>query len=138
MGEFLAAYKKTNRSEGGFANDPDDRGEETYAGVSRKFYPKWEGWPIIDRYKPLKHGQLINDFKLESAIRTFYYKNYWQPINGDAIEDQAIAEKLYDIGVNRGCRTTIKDIQEILGIPQTGVVDAATIEAINNPAKYLI
>lgn len=138
MAEFLAAYKKTAATEGGYVNDPSDNGGETYGGISRKFHPEWEGWRILDTYKPLKTGQIINDTRLESAVRTFYYRTYWQPINGNAMDDQAIAEKLYDIGVNRGQRTTIKDIQEVLGIPQTGNVDAATIEAINNPAKYLV
>jgi len=137
MAEFLAAYKETLAAEGGYVKDPDDNGGETYCGISRKNHPNWEGWKIVDSYKPLKHGRIINDVNLISLVRTFYYKNFWQPIDGDKLEDQALAKKAYDIGVNRGVRTSTKDLQEVLGIPQTGKMDAATIAAINNPAKYL-
>jgi hypothetical protein len=37
--------------EGEWVNDPDDRGGETYRGISRVHWPKWAGWAIIDAEK---------------------------------------------------------------------------------------
>lgn len=138
MAEFLAAHKKTDTHEGGFANVKGDRGGETYAGVARNMWPKWEGWKIVDKYKPLKHNQKIKDVELESMVKLFYKRNFWDKIGGDAIDDQEVAFKLYDFAVTSGQPRSIKNIQEVLGIPATGVIDSKTIEAINNPTKFLI
>ncbi|RYD50653.1 MAG: hypothetical protein EOP52_13405, partial [Sphingobacteriales bacterium] len=35
MADFLTAYKRTAVAEGGYANDPDDLGGETYKGIAR-------------------------------------------------------------------------------------------------------
>lgn len=137
MADFKPAFQKTAGHEGGYANDPDDTGKETYAGISRKWHPHWGGWAIVDAYKPLRHNQRINNPKLEAAIEQFYKEKYWDVLNADEIEDQAIAERLFDFGVNAGYSRSIRQIQSALGIPVTGKPDETTIDAINNPAKYL-
>lgn len=137
MADFNLAYPKTKGNEGGYAHIPGDTGGETYMGISRKWFPAWAGWSIVDTYKPLKPGQVIQNTRLMEAVKGFYKKEFWDKLNGDSIDDQLIAERLYDFGVNAGVGRSIKQIQEVLGIPQTGKPDAATLEAINNPAKYL-
>ena len=137
MADFQKAYKKTAKNEGGYANVPGDTGGETYAGISRKWWPNWAGWKIIDARKPLKHNQTLNIEALHALVQAFYKKQFWDTIGGDAIDDQLTAERLYDFGVNAGASRSLKQIQEALGIPQTGKPDAATIAAINNPLKHL-
>ena len=44
MADFRLAYKKIEAAEGGYVNDPDDKGGETYKGISRKANPDWNGW----------------------------------------------------------------------------------------------
>ena len=51
MATFEDAYKKVVKVEGSYVCDSDDSGGETYKGISRRYNPKWEGWPIIDNYK---------------------------------------------------------------------------------------
>lgn len=138
MADFLQAYKKTSKNEGGYANVKNDTGGETYAGISRKWFPNWSGWKIVDARKPLKQGQVLDISALHALVRAFYKMNFWDPISGDDIEDQLTAERLYDFGVNAGAPRSVMQIQEILGIPQTGKVDAATIAAINNPLNHLL
>ena len=58
MADFLISFKKTNINEGGFVDDPSDSGGMTYAGVSRKWFPNWEGWKIVDAHKPLHRNQI--------------------------------------------------------------------------------
>ena len=48
MADFLTAYAPLARYEGGWCNDPADRGGETYAGIARNFFPAWPGWALID------------------------------------------------------------------------------------------
>ena len=53
MAIFNLAYKKLEVAEGGYVNDPDDKGGETYKGISRKANPNWAGWISIDQIKKL-------------------------------------------------------------------------------------
>ena len=39
--------------EGGYVDDRDDRGGETYRGISRNNFPDWKGWKKIDGFKPV-------------------------------------------------------------------------------------
>lgn len=141
MADFKIAYVKTSNFEGGYANVKGDRGGETYAGITRKYFPKWAGWKIVDDYKRkygIKHGQRLKNVKLEELIKAFYKKEFWDVISGDEIEDQGTANRLYDFGVNAGYGRSIKQLQEVLGLPATGKVTDQLIDAINNPAKYLL
>ena len=97
MTDFTAAYKKTLGAEGWFklTNIPGDAGGQTYAGISRRANPSWEGWKNIDR------GQSVP----ESMVSTFYKATYWDAVFGDDIADQHSAESLYDFAVNGGGST---------------------------------
>lgn len=138
MAKFEIAYKKTNKNEGGYSNVSTDTGGETYAGISRKFWPNWAGWKIVDAHKPLKRNQKINDPQLEVLKKAFYKKEFWDKVEGDPIEDQPIADTLYDFAVNANFPPSIKNIQNALGIPATGKITAGLIDAINNPEKYYV
>lgn len=117
--------------EGGYANVKGDNGGETYAGISRKFHPTWDGWAMVDCNKPLSHNEIIHDSKLEFAVRRFYKVNFWDKIKGDSIISQRIAELLYDYSVHSGKRATTS-IQSILGLKQDGIIGNVTLSAINN------
>lgn len=50
-----------------------------YLGISRKDYPKWQGWKIINQYK--ENGVNIKDIqdeRLDILVRNFYYTIYIQ------------------------------------------------------------
>ena len=138
MADFLIAYKKTGGWEGGWNHVANDRGQETYKGIARKFWPKWEGWKIIDKKKPLKHGAIIKDEALEKLVHSFYKTQFWDVVAGDQIEDQNTANTLYDFGVNAGYGRSIQNIQIVLDLPPTGKITAQLLERINNPEKYLV
>ena len=62
MARFDEAIKKILDHEGGYVNNPKDKGGETYMGISRKAHPKSKVWSIIDKvtikYKTV--SELIN------------------------------------------------------------------------------
>lgn len=142
MANFEIAYNRTNINEGGYANVTGDNGGETYAGIARKFWGNWEGWKIIDKFKknngPLRRNQVINDPELNRLKKEFYKKNFWDVINGDAIENQRTANTLYDFGVNSGQSRSIRNIQKVLGLTENGKLSKELIDAINNPLNYFI
>lgn len=109
MADFKTAYSKTAIVEGGYANDPDDRGGETYKGLARKMEPGWEGWPLIDIIKKQvgTKPDVINRAAeanpgLQMLVHSAYKNSYWNVMNLDLVQDQRVANELYDTGVNMG------------------------------------
>jgi hypothetical protein len=56
---YKEAYKATCKFEGGYANDKNDTGGETYKGIARNYWPKWAGWKTVDASKV--NGVLSSD-----------------------------------------------------------------------------
>lgn len=120
MADFEIAYGETEIREGGYVNDPVDKGGETHRGVARKFNADWQGWPIIDKIKqdhPMDFKQRINDNEvLAELAKALYRKRYWDPIRGDEVPSQHIANKVFDTGVNQGVGRSITYMQEGLNL----------------------
>lgn len=121
MANFDIAHKTTSKNEGGYANNPLDRGGETYRGIARNFWSVWPGWVIIDAVKA-KTGTkgidaiLAKNTALQSLVDSFYKINFWDVNRLDAILNQELANKLFDIGVNSGTGTAAKTLQEALNL----------------------
>lgn len=114
MSDFQTAYQLTAINEGGYSNDPTDSGGETYAGISRKNFPHWTGWATVDKYKPMKQGQYIEDHGLKGLVMMFYEVNFWKPIKGYALESQELANYLYDTAVNMGVGVALQLLKQSL------------------------
>ncbi len=136
MADFTKSFNRTAKNEGGYVNDPVDRGGETWKGIARKFWPNWDGWDIIDFHKKdPKFPSLLNAHeKLELSLRKFFKKEFWDVIRGDEILMQPMADSIYDSAVNMGTRTAIKLAQRTKGISETGRLDNYTLDRLNNKA----
>lgn len=136
MANFDEAFKLTGHNEGGYANNPNDHGGETYAGIARKFWPNWSGWLIIDDYKQKHSITGINTYLksnaiIQSAIAHFYKLNFWDINKLDLIKDQQLANNVYDFGVNSGVGKAAKTLQKVIGVTQDGIIGPKTIAATN-------
>lgn len=127
MASFEQAIGKTLLFEGGYSNRPNDSGGETYRGISRKNFPKWEGWTIVDATSDKK--QLDNNAVAAALVVTFYRQNFWVE---DAITDQPTANKIFDLSVNVGKVHAFKITQIAAGIEADGVWGPKTLAAINS------
>lgn len=48
-----------------------------YLGISKKEYPRWQGWKIITAYRARGVDvKSINDVLLDTHVRNFYYTKY--------------------------------------------------------------
>jgi len=124
MADFLTAFEKTIADEGGYqlTDIPGDRGGMTYAGIARKPNPDWSGWQFIDR----------KDFgSATPLVREFYKLNFWDRVRGDDITNQAIAETIFNFGVNTGTGVAIKLAQLIVGVTPDGAIGPKTVERLN-------
>jgi lysozyme family protein len=117
---FTNAFNATMGYEGGYAFDPVDPGGETYKGISRVHNPSWEGWAIIDSYKPLNNGYsvLYNSKSLDHLTRQLYEEKYWINPGFDNVDliFPELAEKLFDVGVNVGTGRVSKWLQSSLNL----------------------
>jgi len=134
MAEFKAAFQKMLIHEGGYSNDPDDLGGETYQGIARAMHSNWHGWLLIDKHKN-KTGfpsSLDEDAELKKEIDLFYWTNFWFPINADRIQNQSIANSIFDFGVNAGIKTSVRLVQEIIGAEVDGLMGLQTLNRLNS------
>jgi len=120
MSDFEIAFGETELNEGGYVDDPDDRGGETHLGISRKFHPTWNGWKLVDQLKsnhPDDYIRQVNqNAQLHRLAKAFYRENFWKPILGSQIPNQSIANKVFDTGVNQGTGTSVRYLQESLNL----------------------
>lgn len=134
MAEFINAFRKTIDREGGYVNDPDDPGGETYKGVARKMHSKWPGWSTIDLLKrqPGFPHSLEKEAELREQIGTFYLDMFWNRIQADDIDQQEVAESIFDFAVNAGVGTSVALAQMIVGAKPDGVMGPETLQKINS------
>lgn len=125
MAKFDDEFEKVILAEGGYVNDPDDAGGETYLGISRKNNPKWVGWEVIDDIKK-KYGtkgitsRLKKDVALTNSAKFLYKQKYWDVLELDDILSQNIAHELFDTAVNCGVKTAINIAQQVCMMTITG------------------
>jgi lysozyme family protein len=115
MAVFKKAFEKVLEFEGGYVNDKKDIGGETKYGISKKAFPN------VD----------IKNLTLNEA-KEIYKKVYWDKIKGDEINNQKIAEIIFDTAINMGAYFAIKSAQKILNVKQDGIIGAITLNALNN------
>jgi lysozyme family protein len=141
MAVFEKALPGVLKHEGFYVNHPNDPGAETYAGISRKHWPNWAGWAIVDREKREQGGKLprnykIEDYNLQLLIASFY-KKYWNESRAGEIQNDALAQLYFDHAVNAGNGRAATILQRAIGragnldIVIDGAIGPKTIAAAN-------
>jgi lysozyme family protein len=123
MANFNDAIKPVLEAEGGYINHPNDRGGATNFGITRATLANWLKKPVSD--------QDVKNLTQKEA-EDIYKANYWNPIKGDEIKSQTVANILFDQAVNRGPSAAVKAMQKVLKVGQDGVVGPATLKAMND------
>jgi len=133
MADFHKALDVVLKNEGGYVNDPQDPGGETYKGVARNRNPSWPGWVQVDILKNARGfpENLAGDHELQRAVKRIYEINYWHKVRGDEIEVQETALSIFDFGVNCGPVASSKLAQMSAGAKVDGVIGKKTIAKIN-------
>jgi lysozyme family protein len=136
MADFAAAYAKTMRHEGGYANNPADRGGETYKGIARKHWPGWKGWPIVDwaKSRPGFPRSLSGNSELQRMAEEFYRNAFWSNWM-QAIPSQGLAEWYFDKAVNMGTPQATKLLQRAVGAVDDGKYGPKTHAAVLKALK---
>lgn len=123
MADLATAFEKTLLAEGGYrlTDIKGDRGGMTFAGIARNAWPNWSGWALVD----------AGGTPTAQQVRDFYATNFWHPSGADRLDDQRVAESLYDFAVNAGVATAVKLAQIVVGATPDGVIGPKTLAALN-------
>ena len=126
MADFQPAFDLMIKNEGGFVNHtvPGDRGGQTYAGIARKFHPDWKGWQLIDQ------GDMNNP-QLTQQVADFYQQQFWDPVRGSQIDQQSVAQTIFDFAVNAGVRTSARQAQSVVGVTADGIIGPQSLAKLN-------
>lgn len=134
MAEFNISLQKMLAHEGGYSNDPDDLGAETYKGISRAAHSTWSGWSCIDKHKSKTDFPSIlnNDVELQKQVELFYLYEFWLPLKADQIQNQTTADSVFDFAVNAGINKSVQLTQSIIGTKADGIVGEQTLKKLNS------
>jgi lysozyme family protein len=125
---FEFAFKETLGYEGGYSDDPNDKGGKTKFGVTEVELKRSYNEGIVDHCN-------VKELTLDDA-KVIYKDHYWDKISGSKINNKYIAAELFDTSVNMGPRQAIKIVQralEYLGenLQIDGIIGPITIGLIN-------
>lgn len=117
---FEAALYFTLYFEGGFSNHPADKGGRTYRGILQTEY---------DAYRYSRGLPPLDVTQISDAELMEIYQSYWDGSRAGTMHP-TLAVVMFDTAVNFGISNSVTFLQQALGLPQTGVFDAATQKAL--------
>ena len=118
MGRFDDCLHFICDAEGGYVNDPLDRGGATNCGITQRTYNEW----LTHRQLPLESVKDMSD----ADMKDVYKDNYWVhdlPIGLDLL--------IFDSAVQHGRGRAIKWLQELVGVATDGVIGDDTRYHVN-------
>jgi len=127
-------YKKIKaffkRWEGGWANDPDDKGGCTMSGITIATFKKYFGKDkTCDDLKKLTEDQWDEIFR----------KGYYDKCKCDKIDNPSIALLVCQIAWGSGPQTAVKKIQSCIGCKSIdGIIGPETLGKLNGPNPQYI
>jgi len=106
---FSVAFELTMELEGKLSNDRQDKGGQTYCGISRVYWPDWQGWIFVDEW--IDCGDMSE--LLPGLVRQFYRVNFWNRMQGDKLAaiSPKLAYEVFDSAVNMDVSSAIRFLQ---------------------------
>lgn len=128
MADFTAAMKYLSALEGGYVNDPDDRGGATKFGISLNFYKQ-----NIDRYADERDIQVLTREEAEGIYREWF----WYPSGVEALGSKDLANRVFALAVNAGIKPAVRVLQKAVNqsgysLEIDGVLGPKTANAANS------
>ena len=126
---FDTCFSKVIKSEGGYVNDPADRGGETNLGVTVGAWGAYLG-------RAIQPGEM-KALTVET-VKPFYKSMYWDKVKGDDLP-VGVDYVVFDFAVNAGTGRAAKFLQRAVGAVDDGVIGSGTLGLVakTDPAKLL-
>lgn len=123
---FLRCVDEVFRSEGGYANDPKDRGGPTMMGITQATLADW-------RKRPVTAAEVAALTRAEAL--EIYRVNYWNRLRCDDLPP-GIDLMVFDFGVNAGIGASAKMLQRALNVPSDGIIGPMTLDAARRAEPF--
>ncbi len=120
MSGFAQALPVILRFEGGYVNDPVDRGGATNKGVTQATFDRW----LTSSGEATRPVKEITDDEVEAI----YHRDYWLAAKCDALP-WPVSLAHFDAAVNHGVGRACRLLQEALDVPADGIVGPKTLAA---------
>ena len=123
--QFADCVEVVLHHEGGFVNNPKDRGKATNLGITIGTLTAWRGEPVTIE-------QVRNLTRLEA--RQIYMALYWNPLRCDDLP-AGLSLSVFDFGVNAGPRRSAMMLQRLLAekderVEVDGAIGPITLQAV--------
>lgn len=121
---FEIAFQRLISHEGGYSNDRNDPGNWTGGKVGlgkllgTKFGLAANTYPNLD----------IKNLTIDQA-KLIYKKDWWDKLGADQLHP-AIVYQLWDFAINAGKSRAVKELQQVAGVPDDGIIGPKTIAAV--------
>jgi lysozyme family protein len=126
---FDRSFALMIKSEGGFVNDPADKGGRTNLGVTQAVWEEYVRHPVGEKE--------MRELTVET-VRPLYKSKYWNLIRGDELP-AGVDYATFDVAVNSGITRAIRFLQLGVGVTADGLIGAITMKHVNAmPADDLI
>lgn len=121
---FAGALAFVLEREGGFVNDPHDRGGATKYGITHATLARARGVPSVsvDEVKRLRISEAAD----------IYERHYWRASHAHAFapERPCLALCHFDAAVNHGVQQAARFLQRALGVDPDGIIGGMTLTAV--------
>ena len=125
-GNFNETMKLMLNLEGGKTDEKSDRGGRTNFGITQRTYNDWL------KQNKLKSSDVFKISK-ERALK-IYRKQFWGVIKGDQLPHN-VAKAIMSMALTDGPQDSIRFVQKLLNIEQTGFMGPKTLAAIWSKCK---
>ena len=138
MALFSLSLNAVLKHEGGYVDDPDDRGGATNHGITQATLADWRG-------KTVTAADVKELAATEAAA--IYKARYWDKMNLDQIVSREVAEAVMDFGVNAGIKTAGKALQRAANwvngpgagkLVEDGAIGPITIRTVNTTGERML
>ena len=129
MKNWDASFNWLMEDEGGFVNDPRDKGGMTNLGVTQANWEAYVGRPVVEK----EMRALTPD-----VVKPFYKTRYWNKIKGDGLPS-GVDYCVFDMAVNSGPGQAARFIQRVCAVTADGIIGPKTLDAIHSddPAELI-
>ncbi|WP_327857627.1 glycoside hydrolase family 108 protein [Acinetobacter guillouiae] len=121
---FEKAFARLIGHEGGYSNNRNDPGNWTGGKVGKGVLKGTKYGIAANTYPNLD----IKDLTLEQA-KAIYKKDWWDKLGAEQFHP-AIVYQLWDFAVNAGKSRAVKELQQVAGVIDDGILGAKTIAAV--------
>lgn len=108
--------------EGGYVDDPADRGGATNFGITQRTYDAW-----TKAHKPVKGIT-------RQEIEAIYREGYWDTVRGDDLPEP-LNLVMFDSSVQHGPHRASVWLQELIGVDADGAIGPVSLQALTNATQ---